>query len=159
MPDARAFVASQGAHLVLDRSFIPGDTRSWSLAPMTVVSCFAIPWHDRVLVGTTDTANDTLSATQLTFQQEIAYLLEHVCSIPGSSPRPTESLSTFAGLRPLLRGRTGSATAKLSREHAVEISASGLVTITGGKWTTYRRMAIDAVDRGAQLGGLPSVPR
>ena len=149
---------SQGAHLVLDRSFLPGETAL--LVPRTDDGrvLFAIPWHDRVLVGTTDTPTDTLPADPVTFPQEIAYLLEHVGRYLEHSPGAADVLSTFAGLRPLLRGRIGSTTAKLSREHAVEVSASGLVTITGGKWTTYRRMAIDAVNKGAQVGGLPSRP-
>jgi glycerol-3-phosphate dehydrogenase len=149
---------SQGAHLVLDRSFLPGETAL--LVPRTDDGrvLFAIPWQDRVLVGTTDTPTDTLPAEPVTFQQEIAYLLEHVARYLERSPGFADVLSTFAGLRPLLRGRIGSKTAKLSREHAVEVSASGLVTITGGKWTTYRRMAIDAVNKGAQVGGLPSRP-
>jgi glycerol-3-phosphate dehydrogenase len=149
---------SQGAHLVLDRSYLPGETAI--LVPRTDDGrvLFAIPWHDRVLVGTTDTPIDSLPAEPLSFQQEIAYLLKHTARYLERSPQVTDVLSTFAGLRPLLRGRIGSTTAKLSREHAVEVSASGLVTITGGKWTTYRRMAIDAVNKGAEVGGLPIRP-
>jgi len=149
---------SQGAHLVLDRSFLPGE--SALLVPRTDDGrvLFTIPWHDRVLVGTTDTPMNDLPVEPLTFHQEIAYLLKHVARYLERGPRPADVLSTFAGLRPLLRGRIGSTTAKLSREHAVEVSASGLVTITGGKWTTYRRMAIDAVNKGAKVGGLPDRP-
>ncbi len=73
-------------------------------------------------------------------------------------PEPTDILSCFAGVRPLLRGRLGSKTSRLSREHAVVVSDSGLVTVTGGKWTTYRRMAIDAVDQAARVGDLPVRP-
>jgi glycerol-3-phosphate dehydrogenase len=154
----RLLTPSQGAHLVLDRSFLPGETAL--LVPRTDDGrvLFTIPWHDRVVVGTTDTPVNNLPVEPLTFHEEIAYLLKHVARYLERSPGPTDVLSTFAGLRPLLRGRIGSSTAKLSREHAVEVSATGLVTITGGKWTTYRRMAIDAVNKGAQVGGLPDRP-
>jgi glycerol-3-phosphate dehydrogenase len=149
---------SQGAHLVLDRSFLPGETAL--LVPRTDDGrvLFTIPWHDRVLVGTTDTPTNDLPVEPRTLHQEVAYLLEHAARYLERSPQPADVLSTFAGLRPLLRGRIGSTTAKLSREHAVEVSASGMITITGGKWTTYRRMAIDAVNKGAQVGGLPERP-
>jgi glycerol-3-phosphate dehydrogenase len=146
---------SQGAHLVLDRSFLPGT--SALLVPRTDDGrvLFAIPWHDRVLVGTTDTPVTELPIDPRPRREEVAYLLEHVARYLTRSPRAADILSTFAGLRPLLRGRHGDgATAKLSREHAVAVSNSGLITITGGKWTTYRRMASDAVDHAARVGGL-----
>jgi glycerol-3-phosphate dehydrogenase len=149
---------SQGAHLVLDRSFVPGETAL--LVPRTDDGrvLFTIPWHDRVLVGTTETPTNNLPVEPLTLHEEVTYLLKHVARYLERSPGAADVLSTFAGLRPLLRGPIGSTTAKLSREHAVEVSDSGLVTITGGKWTTYRRMAIDAVTKGAEVGGLPSRP-
>jgi glycerol-3-phosphate dehydrogenase len=149
---------SQGAHLVLDRTFLPGATAL--LVPRTddgrVV--FAIPWHDKVLVGTTDTPRSEVLIEPRPLAEEVAYLLEYVARYLDRRPQAADVLSTFAGLRPLLRGRAGSPTAKLSREHAVVVSESGLVTVTGGKWTTYRRMAIDAVDQAAGVGGLPARP-
>ncbi len=152
---------SQGTHVVLDRSFLPGA--SAILVPRTDDGrvLFAIPWHDRVLVGTTDTPVAELPIEPQPRREEIAYLLDHASRYLERSPGTSDVLSTFAGLRPLLRshrGRVGGATAKLSREHAVVISDSGLVTITGGKWTTYRRMAIDAVDHAARTGGLAARP-
>jgi len=150
--------ASQGAHLVLDRSFLPGQTAL--LVPRTDDGrvLFAIPWHDRVLVGTTDTPFNDLPIEPRPLHEEVAFLVEHAGRYLERAPRPGDILSTFAGLRPLLRGRIGSPTKKLSREHAVLVSDSGLVTITGGKWTTYRRMAIDAVDHAIRVGGLVGRP-
>jgi glycerol-3-phosphate dehydrogenase len=152
---------SQGTHLVLDRSFLPGT--SAMLVPHTDDGrvLFTIPWHDRVLVGTTDTPVAEVAIEPRPLREEIAYLLDYVSRYLVRSPKANDVLSTFAGLRPLLRGRNGQvtgSTAKLSREHAVIVSDSGLVTITGGKWTTYRRMAIDAVDHAARVGGLPDRP-
>ena len=149
---------SQGAHLVLDRSFMPGNTAL--LVPRTDDGrvLFAIPWHDHVLVGTTDTATNELAIEPRPLHEEVAYLTEYVGRYLDRRPVPTEILSTYAGLRPLLRGRIGSRTSRLSREHAVVVSESGLVTVTGGKWTTYRQMAIDAVDQAARVAKLRNRP-
>ncbi len=149
---------SQGAHLVLDRSFFPGETAL--LVPRTDDGrvLFAIPWHDRVLVGTTDTPVSDLALEPRPLHEEIAYLLGYLERYFTRPPAPGDVRSVFAGLRPLLRGKAGEQTARLSREHAVMMSDSGLVTITGGKWTTYRRMAMDAVDCAARSGGLAHVP-
>jgi glycerol-3-phosphate dehydrogenase len=147
---------SQGAHLMLDRSFLPGTTAL--LIPRTSDGrvLFAIPWHDRVLVGTTDTPMSAVTIEPRPRKQEVEYILDYAARYLARPPRTADVLSTFAGLRPLLRGRLGNATAKLSREHAVVVAGSGLVTITGGKWTTYRRMAIDAIDRAARVAELPA---
>jgi len=149
---------SQGAHLVLDRSFLPGSTAL--LVPRTDDGrvLFTIPWHDRVLVGTTDTPIYELAIEPRPLGEEVAYMLDYVGRYLERNPRPSDILSTFAGLRPLLRGRGSSATSRLSREHAVVVSDSGLVTITGGKWTTYRRMGLDAVDKAARVASLPARP-
>jgi glycerol-3-phosphate dehydrogenase len=158
-PQAAALVApSQGAHLVLDRSFLPGDTAI--LVPRTDDGrvLFLIPWHGRTLVGTTDTPVSDHAVEPRPLDVEVEYLLEHLERYLVKCPTRGDVLSTFAGLRPLLRGPIGASTAKLSREHAVVVSDSGLVTITGGKWTTYRCMAIDAVDHAASVGSLPNRP-
>jgi glycerol-3-phosphate dehydrogenase len=150
---------SQGAHLVLNRSFLPGT--SALLVPHTDDGrvLFVIPWHDRVLVGTTDTPVSDLAIEPRPRREEVAYLLQHVARYLVRGPQRSDVLSTFAGLRPLLRGPgTARATAKLSREHAVVIADSGLITITGGKWTTYRRMGAEAVDHAVRVGGLPARP-
>jgi glycerol-3-phosphate dehydrogenase len=155
---------SRGTHIVLDRSFLPGE--SALLVPHTDDGrvLFTIPWHDRILVGTTDTPVAEPAIEPRPRRVEIGYLLDHVARYLVKRPRTDDVRSTFAGLRPLLRGQDaregdiGAPTAKLSREHAVVVSASGLVTITGGKWTTYRRMAADAVDRAIHVGGLARRP-
>jgi glycerol-3-phosphate dehydrogenase len=160
-PGAPAMIApSQGAHLVLDRSFLPGSTAV--MVPRTDDGrvLFAIPWHDRVLIGTTDTAMAMMPVEPRPFDNEIDYLLDHARRYLERAPERSDIKSVFAGLRPLIRpeGAQGIATAKLSREHAVFVSRAGLVTITGGKWTTYRRMARDAVDHAARVAGLSGRP-
>jgi glycerol-3-phosphate dehydrogenase len=155
---------SQGTHVVLDRSFLPGE--SALLVPRTDDGrvLFTIPWHDRVLVGTTDTPVPEPAVEPRPRGEEIAYLLDYVGRYLVRRPDPIDIRSTFAGLRPLLRGHhpregdIGSHTAKLSREHAVVVSPTGLVTVTGGKWTTYRRMAADAIDHAIPVGGLSPRP-
>jgi glycerol-3-phosphate dehydrogenase len=155
---------SQGTHIVLDRSFLPGE--SALLVPHTDDGrvLFTIPWHDRILVGTTDTPVSEPAVEPRPRREEIDYLLDHVARYLVKRPRAEDVLSTFAGLRPLLRGHDvregdiGAPTARLSREHAVVVSPSGLVTVTGGKWTTYRRMAADAVDQAIEAGGLHPRP-
>ena len=149
---------SQGSHLVLDRSFMPGSAAL--LVPRTDDGrvLFSIPWHDHVLVGTTDTPTNDLAIEPRPLHEEVAYLIEYVGRYLDRRPLPTEILSTYAGLRPLLRGQIGSRTSTLSREHAVVVSESGLVTVTGGKWTTYRRMAIDAVNHAARVANLAARP-
>jgi glycerol-3-phosphate dehydrogenase len=155
---APLLTVSQGAHLVLDRSFLPGETAL--LVPRTDDGrvIFAIPWHDRVLVGTTDTPTNDVAIEPRPRRDEVAYLIEYVGRYLDRRPSPADISSTFAGLRPLLRGRGGSKTSKLSREHAVVVAPSGLITVTGGKWTTYRRMAVDAVDHAERVAGLPGRP-
>ncbi len=149
---------SQGAHLVLDASFFPGDTAL--LVPRTDDGrvLFAIPWHGRVLVGTTDTPVADVALEPRPLHEEIAYLLGYLERYFNRPPGRGDVRSVFAGLRPLLRGKAGEQTARLSREHAVIMSDSGLVTITGGKWTTYRRMAVDAVDCAVRVGALAPRP-
>ena len=137
---------SQGAHIVLDRSFLPGETAV--LVPKTddgrVV--FAIPWHDRILIGTTDTPVNGTSTEPAPLREEIDFLLRHAALYLSRDPKREDVLSTFAGLRPLIARGKSTRTASLSREHAVVVSASGMLTITGGKWTTYRLMGENAVD-------------
>jgi glycerol-3-phosphate dehydrogenase len=152
---------SQGVHLVLDRSFQPGD--SAVLVPHTDDGrvLFAVPWHGRVVVGTTDTPVAAPSLEPRPLPQEVEFLLTHIARYLTRDPAPADVLSCFAGLRPLVRAHAGKEsgdTAALSRDHTLLISPSGLVTITGGKWTTYRRMGEDAVDHAAPLAGLPEKP-
>lgn len=149
---------SQGAHLVLDRSFLPGSCAV--MIPHTDDGrvFFAIPWHDRVIVGTTDTPIDMVTSEPVPLPDEIDFLLDHAGRCLERQPTRSDVLSCFAGLRPLIGGERGQKTSQLSREYLLSVSSSGLVTITGGKWTTYRSMAVVAVDAAASRGGLDSRP-
>src|SRR5271157_6027146 len=160
-PGAPTLIApSQGAHIVLDRSFLPGETAV--MVPKTDDGrvLFAIPWSGRVLVGTTDTSMATLPLEPRPLEGELDYLLDHAGRYLEKAPARADIKSAFAGLRSLIRpaGARGIATSRLSREHVVTVSESGLVTVTGGKWTTYRVMARDAVDHAARVGKLPGRP-
>jgi glycerol-3-phosphate dehydrogenase len=159
-PAARRLVRhSQGVHLVLPRDFLPGE--SAIMVPRTDDGrvLFAIPWHDRVLVGTTDTPVAEASPEPVPLEEEIEFLLEHAGRYLDRDPVRGDVLSVFAGLRPLVGGEGAEgSTASLSRDHTLVISDGGLVTITGGKWTTYRKMAEDTVDQAATMAGLEDRP-
>lgn len=160
-PNAHTMISpSQGVHVVLDRAFLPGD--SAIMVPKTDDGrvLFAIPWHNRVVVGTTDTPVDEASLEPRAFEEEVDFILTHAARYLTQDPSRTDVLSVFAGLRPLVKSGDGSNTAALSRDHTLHLDRSGLVTITGGKWTTYRKMAHDTVDQAsviAQLEERPSV--
>ena len=147
---------SQGSHFVLPRYFLPGNAAL--MIPKTEDGrvLFAIPWHDAVVVGTTDEAVDRASAEPRSLAIERSFLFDHITKYFGRKPKTEEILSVWAGLRPLVRTGQGK-TSKLSRDHKILVSVSGLVTVTGGKWTTYRRMGQDAIDRAGEVAGLPKV--
>jgi len=149
---------SQGVHVVLDRSFLRGDTAI--MVPQTDDGrvLFVIPWHDRALVGTTDGEVPRAEMEPLPRGDEIAFILRNAARYMERDPGLEDVLSTFAGQRPLVRLSGGKETKKISREHEVVISRTGLVSIMGGKWTTYRKMAQDTVDDAAQVGALPERP-
>jgi len=154
-PDARPLIRpSQGVHIVIDRAFLPGD--SAIMVPHTDDGrvLFAIPWHDRVVVGTTDTPIDDASYEPVPFAEEISFLVEHTGRYLTRDPSRDDVLSVFAGIRPLVSSDGGGDTAAISRDHTLHVSRSGLVTIAGGKWTTYRKMAEDTIDLAATVGGL-----
>jgi glycerol-3-phosphate dehydrogenase len=146
--------ASQGAHIVVDRRFLPGD--SALMVPKTKDGrvLFAIPWHGRIVIGTTDTPVRETPLEPRPVAKEIEFLLEHAKLYLAKAPGERDILSTFAGLRPLVKAGPGEATKKIPRDHTIVVSNSGLVTITGGKWTTYRKMGEDVVNTAAQVGGL-----
>jgi glycerol-3-phosphate dehydrogenase len=155
-PAARPLVTpSQGAHLVLDRAFLPADTAL--MVPRTDDGrvLFAIPWHGRTLIGTTDTKVDRTDLEPRPLHHEVAFLLRHAARYLTRDPQPGDVLSAFAGLRPLVRPPHATETARISREHTIVVSATGLVTIAGGKWTTYRRMGAEVVAHAAEIAGLP----
>ncbi len=146
---------SQGIHLVLPKSFLPGDAAI--MIPKTADGrvLFAVPWHDHVIVGTTDTPLDSKSLEPRALAEERDFIMTHACKYLSKDPTPEDVLSVYAGLRPLVKSGESSDTAALSRDHTILISASGLITLTGGKWTTYRKMAEDVIDQAQALAKLP----
>lgn len=148
---------SQGIHLVFDKIFLPTDTAI--MIPRTEDGrvLFAVPWHQKIIVGTTDTATHHVDIEPVALQEEIDFVLEHMTDYLTAQPTHQDIKSVFCGLRPLVKGNQKS-TASLSREHMIEISSSGLISITGGKWTTYRKMAEDVMKIAIETGNLPSVP-
>ena len=148
---------SQGIHLVFDADILKGGDAL--LIPKTDDGrvLFAVPWLGKVLVGTTDTPVDQLDLEPLAMEEEIAFVLNHANRFLGLQLRREDIRSVFAGLRPLIQGRRDN-TAKLSRSHEVDASASGLVNVRGGKWTTYRKMAEDTVRFLRKKCGLEFVP-
>ena len=158
-PSVKNMIApSQGIHIVLDRSFLPGDVAI--MVPKTDDGrvLFAIPWHDFVLVGTTDTPGVDAELEPTPMEDELEFVLAHAGRYLVKNPTRDDVLSTFAGLRPLVGGDEDDDTASLSRDHTLHIAKSGLVTITGGKWTTYRKMAEDTIDQAATLAELEERP-
>lgn len=146
---------SQGAHIVLDRSFLPADIAI--MVPHTSDGrvMFAIPWHNHTLVGTTDIAIDQPSAEPVAMDQEIEFMLTTAGLYLDKKPQRSDILSVFAGIRPLVKATGSKNTSALSRDHTIHIDQTGLMSITGGKWTTYRNMAEDGVNQAATLANLP----
>lgn len=145
---------SQGVHLVLDKEFLPGD--SAIMVPQTADGrvLFAVPWHNKVVVGTTDTMVPDVSLEPRPLEEEIKFILDHAAIYLSKDPTRADVKSAFAGLRPLVKAGESESTAAISRDHYLVISESGLVTITGGKWTTYRKMAEDTVNQALLVAGL-----
>ncbi len=145
-PDAVPLLTpSQGVHIVVDRRFLPGDTAL--MVPRTSDGrvLFAVPWHDRTLIGTTDTPVPDISLEPRALESEIDFILKTAGDYLDPAPQRSDILSVFAGLRPLVKARAAD-TKSLSREHELVVSDSGLITLTGGKWTTCRRMGEDTID-------------
>ena len=157
MPATRPIVRpSQGVHVVLDRSFLGGD--SALMIPQTDDGrvLFAVPWHNKVLVGTTDTPLNEHRLEPVALAQEIDFILDTTARFLKKAPARTDVLSVFAGLRPLAApGKDTDSTKEISRSHKLIVNASGLITITGGKWTTYRKMAQEVVNKASVVGNLP----
>ena len=140
---------SQGIHLVVDKEFLPGDTAI--MIPKTDDGrvLFAVPWHNKIVLGTTDTPVDAITDEPVPLQQEIEFILKHIGRYLTKDPQLSDVKSMFAGLRPLVKGKS-KITSALSRDHQLSISESEMITITGGKWTTYRKMAEDTVNLAAE---------
>lgn len=155
-PGASPMIApSQGIHLVFEAAFLAGE--SAIMVPHTSDGrvLFAIPWHGRTLVGTTDTPIPEPTLEPVAMAQEIDFILATAAQYLAKAPTRDDVLSVFAGVRPLVRASGTSTTAALSRDHVIHIDRSGLVSVMGGKWTTYRHMAEDCVDQAATLAQLP----
>ena len=144
---------SRGVHLVLDASFLRGETAI--MVPHTDDGriLFVIPWHERCLVGTTDEHAPEPVLEPRATEDEVEFILRNAARYLDKDPGREDVLSVFAGLRPLVKHK-GTATKKISREHEIIVSRGGLVTVVGGKWTTYRRMAADTMDSAIDIGGL-----
>jgi len=136
---------SQGIHLVVDKEFLPGDTAI--MIPKTDDGrvLFAVPWHDKIVLGTTDTPVEEITEEPIPLKEEIEFILTHIGRYLTKDPQHSDIRSMFAGLRPLVKGKS-KVTAALSRDHLITISESDMITVTGGKWTTYRKMAEDTVN-------------
>ncbi len=152
---------SQGIHLVVDREFLPGDAAL--MIPKTADGrvLFALPWLGKVILGTTDTPRDDMPLEPQPMAHEVDFILTEVGRYLSRAPTQQDVRSAWAGLRPLaheaqLASSAGSATSKLSREHKIWTSPSGLLSVTGGKWTTYRAMAQDVMDACFEQGLLDS---
>jgi glycerol-3-phosphate dehydrogenase len=145
---------SQGVHLVVDASFFPGDAAL--MIPRTDDGrvLFAVPWQGKVVIGTTDTPVGEVQEEPEAFDEEIDFIMSHFNRYTRGGLTRKDVRSVFAGLRPLVKTGNKSATALMSRDHTIMVSASGLITVIGGKWTTYRKMAKDAVANAAFVGKL-----
>jgi glycerol-3-phosphate dehydrogenase len=149
---------SQGVHIILPREFLPGDTAI--MVPHTSDGrvMFAIPWRGQMLVGTTDRSVDTVEVNPIALDTEVDFILETAAPYLTKKPTRADVKSVFAGIRPLARESHEKDTASLSRDLVIDISTSGLLTITGGKWTTYRKMAEDCVNHAIILANLEDRP-
>ena len=145
---------AQGIHIVLDKEFLPGD--SAIMVPHTDDGrvLFAVPWHDKVIVGTTDTPVEKATLEPIALEEEIEFVLRHAAQYLTKDPKRKDVKSVFAGIRPLVSPADAKNTSEISRSHHIQVSESGLVTIAGGKWTTYRKMAEDTIDQAAMVAGL-----
>ena len=151
--------SSQGVHLVVDRSFMPSQDALMIPKTDDKRVLFAVPWHDKLVIGTTDTPLDEHSLEPMATEKEIDFILANAARYLAKAPQRKDVLSVFAGLRPLAAPQDGSAkTKEISRGHKIIVSDSGLITITGGKWTTYRRMAEDTVDKATEIAELKPLP-
>ena len=153
-PDAKPMLsASSGVHIVLDERFSPPETGL--LIPETEDGrvLFLLPWLGHTLVGTTDQPAD-IQPNPKADEDDVEYILRHIHRYFSIPVDRSDVKATWSGLRPLVSDPNAADTAKLSRDHVINISDSKLLTIAGGKWTTYRKMALDTVNEAQKLGDL-----
>jgi len=156
-PNAKRMIRpSQGVHLVIEKSFLKG--KHAIMVPQTTDGrvLFAVPWNDYVVVGTTDTPiNETLEEP-VALESEIKFILNNAGAYMTKKPTRKDVRSVFVGLRPLAASENNSeSTKEVSRHHKITVSTSGLISVLGGKWTTYRKIAEDTVNTLQAVGGLP----
>ncbi len=155
-PDARrSIMPSQGAHLVLDLSFLGG--KEAFMIPKTSDGrvLFGIPWQGKLLVGTTDTIRKNPKLEPKALESEITFILDTCKHYLAKAPGRQDVRSVFAGLRPLAApSEEGAKTKEVSRSHKVAVSSSKLISIIGGKWTTYRKMGEDTIEAVSKIHGL-----
>lgn len=154
-PEAPPMISpSTGVHIVLSKEFLPKGNAI--MVPHTTDGrvLFAIPWHHCVVVGTTDNPVEEIDLEPRPTREEVDFILENARRYLEKPPALTDVLSVFSGIRPLVKAGGGDNTAALSRDHTISVSKSGLVTMAGGKWTTYRHMAEDLINTAETLGGL-----
>jgi glycerol-3-phosphate dehydrogenase len=156
-PSKRRMVKpSQGIHLVFDKSFLKSDYAIMIPKTSDGRVLFAVPWHEKVVVGTTDIVRDTPEIEPKPLDEEIDFIMNTAALYMTKKPTKSDILSVFAGQRPLAAPKKeGKSTKEISRSHKIFVSDNDLITITGGKWTTYRKMAEDTVDRAISLNLLP----
>lgn len=144
--------ASQGIHLILSNQFHKGNNAI--IIPKTINNSvlFIIPWHNKTLIGTTDTAVENITIEPIAQQKEINFILTTAAKYLKTKPTFSDIESIFVGLRPLINQSND--TTQISREHFIEVSKQHLISITGGKWTTYRKMAEDVVNKAIEIGQL-----
>ena len=157
-PRPRMVAPSQGVHLIVDRAFLPGTHAL--MVPKTEDGrvLFAVPWLGKTILGTTDTPRADLPLEPEPLAEEVSFILREAGRYLARAPQRSDVRSVWVGMRPLVKpeGHAGENTKSISREHTVVVGASGLVTVTGGKWTTYRSMAEDVLSRCMARGLLPN---
>ena len=155
-PEAQPMIRpSQGVHLVLERDFLDGPHAIMIPHTSDGRVLFAVPWHDHVVLGTTDTPIDHADEEPKALKEEIEFILNNASQYMTKKPKRKDVKSVFAGLRPLAAQQGNSnQTKEVSRHHKVNVSTSGLISVLGGKWTTYRKMGEDAINTSALVGGL-----
>jgi glycerol-3-phosphate dehydrogenase len=146
---------SQGIHIVIEKKFFRGDKAL--MVPKTSDGrvLFAVPWHNYVIVGTTDTAVNKIDIEPLALKEEVNFILQNLNQYLSTDIKSNDVKSVFVGLRPLVKRRGAKNTSLLARDHTIIISESKLITITGGKWTTYRKMAEEVINNATLVGNLP----
>jgi glycerol-3-phosphate dehydrogenase len=152
-----AVMPSQGVHIVVDRQFFPGKEALMIPKTRDGRVLFALPWHDAVVIGTTDTPLLEIREEPVALEEEIEFIMAQFNEYSEKKISRADIKSVFAGLRPLVKTSNNGNTAMASRDHTIIVSVSNLITITGGKWTTYRKMAKDAVNNAAFVAKLPIV--